>query len=803
MENLKLKSSLILLLNFLIVSTVISQSNAFRVKAGGSGFTDTQGNYWAADRAYTAGEWGYMGGQMYKTTDPIQNTTNDNLYQTERFWLDAYRFTLPNGKYKITLKFAEIWYTRPNNRLFSVKIEEQYVFQDLDIYTTVGHDYALDYSYLFQVNDGRLDISFEHHEPYAHAKISAIEVVPASTSNPLPDINPQNLDFGGFLTIKKFIIHNNGDGDLSWNATESNGVSWLTSIMPNNGKIAGNTSQSVIVTINRNNLIEGNFQTDLNITSNGGNAILPVKIKVGLDTLRINGGGSQYTDIHGATWMDDFSFADGYTYRTSSSITNTTDPSLYQTERWGMTAYQFPVENNQSYEITLHFAEIYWKSAGRRTFDISLEDSLILDNYDIFAEVGANVATQKKFKVKIIDGNLDLNFFAAKDEPKISGIEIVADSQVPVLCVQPPALNFEKDQTVSNFIIINNGRDSLLWKASFNHETTWFQKIVPDSGILLAGDSTQVSVTISLDNLPDGTYADSILITSNGGDLKIPVTVVASQSIPYTQRVNAGGVAFMAVNGDVFAADQVYQSGSWGFIEGQTYSTSRAIGNTDDDQLYQSERWGLEGYIFDVPNGNYRIKLHFAEVYFSLPGKRIMDVAIENNIVLDNWDIFAEAGNRTAVVKAFTTSVTDNHLNIDFSASLDDPKISAIEIESIPPLLKVTAPELTIANSIIKPTSQYRMNQNYPNPFNLETTISYELLTGAHVNLTIFNELGQVQTELVNADQISGEYRFIWNGRDQQGIPVSSGVYFLSLFIKPIDSDAAPVTITRRTTLIK
>ncbi|MBN2092307.1 T9SS type A sorting domain-containing protein, partial [candidate division KSB1 bacterium] len=903
MGNLKQKGSLIVVMNFLFFSTVLSQSDFFRVNAGGSGFTDTLGKYWASDQPYSAGEWGYVGGQTYETSDPIQNTTSDYLYQTERFWLDAYRFDIPNGTYRITLKFAEIWYTRPNHRLFSVRIEGQYVFQDLDIFATVGHDYALDYSYTFQVNDGRLDITFEHHEPYAHAKISGIEVVPASTTNPQLYVNPHNLDFGsssqtrtfqitntgtgslnwnasenpesdwiqtinpasgtlsanqsqtvtvsiqrgnlvpgnyngnisvtsngesqnisikmsvisagpilsvmansldfgGFLTARKFIIRNSGNSDLNWNISASNSEPWLTSISPESGSLASNASQTVIVTVNRQNLFEGSFQNNLNITSNGGNATLSISIKVGLDTLRMNCGGTQYTDIDGSEWHEDFGFIGGNSYQTSSSIENTTSQTLYQTEHWGMSAYQFPVEN-KSYKITLHFAEIYFKSAGMRIFDVFLENSLILDDYDIFREVGANIATQKHFETKITDGNLDLNFLATKDDPKLSAIEITAIEPEQTWLVQPSALNFQMDQTASNFMIINNGIDSLHWKAIFTNVAPWLQQVEPDSGILLAGDSTEIAVTISPEILPEGDYLDSILIVTNAGNFTLPVTVVINHYTPYTQRVNAGGGAYISVEGDSFAADKAYQPGSWGYIDGHNYSTSRAISNTFDDLIYQSERWGLDGYIFDVPNGNYRVSLHFAEIYFTATDKRIMDVLIESSLVLDNWDIFAEAGNRTAVVKTFTISVNDNHLNVNFLASKDDPKISAIEVESIPPLLKDTEPELIAQNSRIKQVPEFRMHQNYPNPFNLETTITYELPVSAQVNITIFNGLGQVQTILVHAEQAGGNYQITWNGQDQRGIPVPSGIYFLRLFVKPNDVSRVPVSITRRMTIVK
>ncbi len=69
----------------------------------------------------------------------------------------------------------------------------------------------------------------------------------------------------------------------------------------------------------------------------------------------------------------------------------------------------------------------------------------------------------------------------------------------------------------------------------------------------------------------------------------------------------------------------------------------------------------------------------------------------------------------------------------------------------------------------------------YPNPFNLETTISYSLPDAMHVELKIFNIYGQEITTLVKGYQIGGDYRTTWNGRNNLGQVVSSGVYIYQI----------------------
>jgi flagellar hook assembly protein FlgD len=70
------------------------------------------------------------------------------------------------------------------------------------------------------------------------------------------------------------------------------------------------------------------------------------------------------------------------------------------------------------------------------------------------------------------------------------------------------------------------------------------------------------------------------------------------------------------------------------------------------------------------------------------------------------------------------------------------------------------------------------LNGNYPNPFNPETTISFAVKEAAAVKLDIYNLKGQLIRSLVHEDKAPGHYRVVWNGKDNQGFSVGSGVYF-------------------------
>ena len=75
----------------------------------------------------------------------------------------------------------------------------------------------------------------------------------------------------------------------------------------------------------------------------------------------------------------------------------------------------------------------------------------------------------------------------------------------------------------------------------------------------------------------------------------------------------------------------------------------------------------------------------------------------------------------------------------------------------------------------------YSLAQNYPNPFNIETAIRYRLRSNGQVTLSIYNLLGQKVKTLVNEKQAAGSYVAKWDGKDENGTVVPSGVYLYVL----------------------
>jgi len=151
---------------------------AYRVNAGGGAYVDGAGNAWSADQAYTAGGWGYAGGFGNSVPSAINGSSDDALYQSERWWNGAgvYKFTVPNGAYDVVLKFAEIYpYTYRGARVFDVRVEGALVRSSLDILAVAGMNTAYDVTAAgVQVQDGvlQIDLTSKAGAP----KISAIDI---------------------------------------------------------------------------------------------------------------------------------------------------------------------------------------------------------------------------------------------------------------------------------------------------------------------------------------------------------------------------------------------------------------------------------------------------------------------------------------------------------------------------------------------------------------------------------------------------------------------------------------------------
>jgi hypothetical protein len=169
--------------------------------------------------------------------------------------------------------------------------------------------------------------------------------------------------------------------------------------------------------------------------------------------------------------------------------------------------------------------------------------------------------------------------------------------------------------------------------------------------------------------------ADGATSDAADGPAGTVVRIACGESTAYTDH-----------NGNIWAADAHFSGGA-----ADTHNPPVSIANTNDPQLYNSQRYGdgagrptSFAYAFTVPAGSYKVTLKFAETYLTAVGQRVFDVSINGDKKLAAFDIFKAAGAaNTAADQTFDVVVADGALKLQFDpGSADFPKVDAIEILS-------------------------------------------------------------------------------------------------------------------------
>lgn len=172
-----------LIITMIFAASLVFGQTSYRVHCGGEAYVDSQGNAWAADA-------NFVGGDTFGTSQPIANTADQPLYQTERWGAaTTYQFGVADGTYTVTLKFSENYFTGPNQRKFDVKVNNVVVESGLDIFAAAGGGFtALDRTYVVQATGGT-GLVLQFNAVVDNPKVDAVQVVlvPPSTGSSFSD----------------------------------------------------------------------------------------------------------------------------------------------------------------------------------------------------------------------------------------------------------------------------------------------------------------------------------------------------------------------------------------------------------------------------------------------------------------------------------------------------------------------------------------------------------------------------------------------------------------------------------------
>jgi len=140
------------------------------------------------------------------------------------------------------------------------------------------------------------------------------------------------------------------------------------------------------------------------------------------------------------TFVADEFFNNGNEYSTTTSVSTTgvTDPApeaVYQSVRWASSFnYVIPgLTAGSSYAVRLHFAELSWTAAGQRVFNVAINGTTVLSNFDVFATAGGQYkAVVEQFSATANSlGQIVISFTkGTADNPEIAGIEILGSGSL-------------------------------------------------------------------------------------------------------------------------------------------------------------------------------------------------------------------------------------------------------------------------------------------------------------------------------------------------------------------------------------
>ena len=517
-----------------------------------------------------------------------------------------------------------------------------------------------------------------------------------------------SLTSGALLTL-------NSDGNFSYNPNgQFEGL--------NDGETA---SDSFTYTISDNN--GGADTATVNVTIDGVTDDIPSDdTPSGNVVVAINTGGDSLTQ-DGIDFIADDFFLNGETF-TDNSGGNGPQPvfdgTIYETERYGNSInYEIPV-NPGNYVVELYFAEIFRNNQGNRVFDVTVEGELVLDNLDILAETDGDINQPFIFQVPNTispetfgaTNAIDIDFSAAVDNAKISGIVVRSvnetSSNTPPVAVNDNVSTNEDTLLTSNVLVDNgNGADSdadsdpLMVTEVNGNSTDVGNQIALTSGALLtlnSDGSFSYNPNGQFEGLNDGeTASDSFTYTisdNNGGADTATVNVTidgVTDDIPSDDTPSGNVVVAINTGGDSLTQDGIDFIADDFFLNGETF-TDNSGGNGPqpvfDGTIYETERYGNSiNYEIPVNPGNYVVELYFAEIFRNNQGNRVFDVTVEGELVLDNLDILAETDgdiNQPFIFQVPNTISPEtfgatNAIDIDFSAAVDNAKISGIVVRSV------------------------------------------------------------------------------------------------------------------------
>ncbi len=335
------------------------------------------------------------------------------------------------------------------------------------------------------------------------------------------------------------------------------------------------------------------------------------------------------------------------------------------------------------------------------------------------------------------DGALDLASVVLTSQPASGS---ASANPVSGLVTYAPAIGF-------------SGTDSFSYVINDNEGATSNQATVLISVIGSGGGGTS---TISFAPVDD----NQVKVTESGrnyGD-KSTMKVEQNKFVSYFKFVVQG------LTGPVQSAKLRLYAVSSSDDGGSMYPVSNHFAGSSAEWLEESLNAGNAPEILESPIATFgRVKV-----------ETFVEVDITSAVTGNDTYSFALASNSSDQIKYETKEGTNApELTVEFggTATLGTPDDVVAEFSMLTEGARVALPET------------FGLSQNYPNPFNAGTNIEYALPEGAAVRIVLYNLIGQEVRTLIDRFQDAGFRNVHWNGKDNSGLDVSSGVYFVQMVV--------------------
>jgi hypothetical protein len=571
-------------------------------------YTGTDGKVWQSDRDFT-------GGDRYNSSYAVSGSPDGNLYRWSRvgYYGDfSYSIPVPNGNYKLTLKFAETQYWAPGQRVFNVLVNGAQVLTNVDIVAQVGSYTVFDQQFSVPVTNGAVQIVV--HGVVNMGTLSAIQVAPDVSGPPTLQVSSTSLSFSGSQSganpvSQPLTIINTGAGALTWTAAETQ--PWLTL-----SASSGTTPASLTIGVSTAGLTPGTYTDTVTVTSTGA-AGSPQLVAV---TLIVNPPvATSFVKLDTTTqgnWRNAYG-GDGYSFLGDTALL----PSYAQVGVTGASTFTWSGSTSDTralqYVNGTSRVAATWYAANSFSFDINITDggthqlAMYATDYDnssraqrvdlLDAGTGTVLDTQTmnsfasgQYLVWNLAGHVTLRVTrTAGPNAVVSGLFFGAASQqqlppTPILSVSANTAGFTGVASGGNpasqsVNISNTGGGTLNWSAT---------KTQPWLTLSAASGTAPASLTLSasIAGLGAGTYNDTVTITAVGATgspkiVAVTLTVTPIQSPVLTLSQTTTG--FAATTGGSNPASQtvnISNTGggtlSWSASKNQQWLTLSAASGT-------------------------------------------------------------------------------------------------------------------------------------------------------------------------------------------------------------------------------